>query len=210
MFGSGCYFANLNTNWLTPVYDSNASVAVDPNLKLEAKWELVKGPISLPLRAVYLQSSEVTDATFESTGVTNLGELQIPSGFVFEQRVGTSFAPGPIAPGELAPTYRVRKRAEATVSAIRPGCSRRELLPIAKGRTLVIDQRLAHASTPIPRTAYVIPRGVRWVSVEEAKQLAVSADPPRKSFIMRVAFVVLVLLPLPVILLSRKKRTSQA
>ena len=26
MFASGCYFENLATNWLTPVYDINASV----------------------------------------------------------------------------------------------------------------------------------------------------------------------------------------
>ena len=131
MFASGCYFKDLSTNWLTPGYDLNASTLVDPKLKREAKWELINGPGSLPLSVDYLETSrlgntpERTNASYLATGLTNAGAVKLPSGFVFEQKFST------------------RKRAVATVTDVRPVCSRSDLLPATSGKTVVDDRRLA-------------------------------------------------------------------
>ena len=211
MFASSCYFENPATNWLTPAYDLNASAAVNRDLKREAKWELINGPGSLPLKVVYLDHNRdgadrdqaATNATYTATGVTNAGELKIPSGFVFEQRVGdrffTRFAPGPIMPGESAPTYRIRKRAVATVTDVRPYCSRSEFVPAAKGITQVTDERLARVPNFNPRMYYRFPDGVRWVSVEEAKKLVATQTPP-KNPPPKPIVVVILLVPAAVVL----------
>jgi hypothetical protein len=185
MLASGCYFANLATNWLTPVYDLNASVAVHPNLKREAKWDLINGAGSLPRSVVYLEMFGRTNATYLATGVTNTGSVLVPSGFVFEQRVGARFAPGPFGAGESAATYRFRKRAVATVTAVRPACSRSDLLPAAKGLTMVIDRRLTNAvaSPKDSLPMYVVRTGAQWAPVEQAKKMYVSrpAAPKRSA-----------------------------
>jgi hypothetical protein len=181
MLASGCYFSNLATNWLTPVYDVNASLPVDPNMKREAKWELVNGSGSLPMKVIYLERG-FTNATYAATGVTNVGDIKIPSGFVFEFRgnpFSAIFAPGPIAPGESAPAYRVRKRAVATVTAVKPVCSRSDLSPKAEGMTMVIDQRptnyLADAQN-LP--TYIVKEGVQWLPLEQAQKSYVARRIP--------------------------------
>ena len=200
MFASGCYFENLTTNWLTPVYDIGASVIADPTLKREAKWELINGPGSLPLNITYLRGPfHDTNATYVATGVTNAGNLKIPSGFMFELRgVGTQqFAPGPIPPGESARPYFVRKRATATVTAVRPVCTRAELMPQAQGKTTVFDQRLAQPTNPI-LVIYNFQNGVKWVSIAEAQKLAIPQSPQRQHnpTVARAVFFVLLILPL--------------
>ena len=211
MFASGCYFENLATNWLTPVYDLNASASVDTNLRRDAKWELINAPGALPLKVVYLDHNRngadrdevITNATYAVTGVTNAGELKIPSGFLFEQRVGdrffTRFAPGTIMPGESAPTYRIRKRAVATVTAVRPYCSRAEFVPTAKGNTQMLDERLARVPNSNPRMYYRFPDGVRWLSVEEARKWAAAQTPP-KNPPPKPIVVVILLVPAAVVL----------
>jgi hypothetical protein len=147
MFASGCYFEKLSTNWITPVYDLNASGLVHPELKREAKWELINGPSSLPSSVIYLGTADMSiDATYLATGITNVDQVKIPNGFVFELRVAYGFAPGPIPPGESAPSYHIRKRALATAIGVRSGCSRSDLLPEADGMTTIIDRRLP----PVP------------------------------------------------------------
>jgi hypothetical protein len=164
MFASGCFLANLSTNSVPDVYYGSAS--------FPTKLELISGPGSLPWSIVYLGYPGLpTDATYTATGVTNAGAVQIPSGFVFENRMSRSYAPGLIAPGESAPTYRVRKRAIATVTAVRPGCSRSDLRPQANGKTFVIDLRLPESQRPIALPTYVIEDGVEWLPLEKAKEL---------------------------------------
>jgi len=211
MFASGCYFANLSTNWLTPVYDVNASLQADPDLKREAKWELVNEPGSLPLNVVYLEGG-LTNATYTATGVTNAGTIKIPSGFVFEFRgnpFSANFAPGPIELGESAPAYRVRKRAVATVTAVKPVCSRSDLLPTAEGMTMVIDQRptnyLADAQN-LP--TYIVKTGVQWLPIAKAQQSYVAQRIPPKPT-SRGIVVAMLFLPTAAVLLflwlNRKK-----
>jgi hypothetical protein len=204
MFASGCYFEHPATNWLTPVFDSNASVAVDPTLKREAKWELISGPGSLPLSVVYLEGARLTNATYAATGVTNAGEIPMASGFVFEERVGYGFGPGTILSGDSVPTYRIRKHAVATVTAVRPMCSRRELLPTAKGMTMVSDQRLAHATTPIECTTYIVRNGVRWVSVAEAKRLSLLSRRGRQKHSLVVVWAMALIAAAPMLFLIRR------
>jgi hypothetical protein len=173
MFASSCYFSNLSTNWLTPVYDLNASAAVDPQLKCEAKWHLLGGPGSLPLSVAYLRSPRFTNATYVATGVTNADGMPIPIGFVFEQRVGARFAPGTVVSGDPTAVYRIRKFAVATVTAVRSACSRTDLLPRAGGRTVVVDQRLPRPA-PGHLATYSVRTGAQWVSVEVASNLYAS------------------------------------
>jgi hypothetical protein len=207
MFASGCYFENLATNRITPAYDSNASAVVDPDLKREAKWELVNGSGSLPLNVTYLRDDDDgggIDATYVATGMTNAGAIKIPNGFVFELRIGNrfskDFAPGPIALGESAPAYRIRKRAVATVTAVRPVCTRSELMPVAQGATMVIDQRLANATNTTNVAYYKFVNGVQWVPVEEAKKLAIPR-PSQQNNAKKVTAVFYVLLLLPSVFL---------
>lgn len=198
MFASGCYFENLTNDWITPVYDLNASMPVNPNLKRQAKWGLLNGPGSLPLNVAYMDGfTHTTNATYVATSITNVGSIQIPGGFIFEERVGSRFAPASIFPGEQDSTYFIRKRAVASVTAVRPACSRNELLPTAKGKTMVIDQRLAHATNAVGQLFYIFQNGVEWVPVDQAKKLTI--QPPTGSghnlSIARVVFFALLLSP---------------
>ena len=213
VFASGYHLKNLSTNWLTPVYDVNASASVNRSLKRWAKWDLVNGPGSLPTNVTYFQGGvdSPIDATYVATGVTNAGNLRITGGFVFEQRVGAQFAPGPINPGDTTPSYRIRKRATATVTAVRPYCSLKKFVPTTTGMTRVTDERLAGVPNSYQRMNYVLPDGVRWISVEEAKRLVaagfVPTKPPSKAIV-----VVVLLLPAAVVsflwLLNRRKRQT--
>jgi hypothetical protein len=171
MYASGCYFGGLATNWVTPVYDLNASVVVHPELKREAKWDLCGGVGSLPLNITYFRQAGLPHATYTASGMTNAGEVLIPSGFVFEQRVGGNFAPGMGNTAETKASYRIRKLAIVHVTAVRPVCSRSDLAPEATDRTMVMDQRQASMTNKYP-TQYDVQNGVEWVSVEKAKQLS--------------------------------------
>jgi hypothetical protein len=160
MFASGCYFEELSTNWITPVYDLNASAAVSPDLKREAKWELINGQGSLPLSVVYFESGRLqsgprrTNATYTATGVTNVGGIKVPSGFVFELRTSSRFASGPVISGTTNAAYRIRKQVAATVTSVREGCSRKDLSPAASGMTIVIDHRLPPVAVPTGTTTF--------------------------------------------------------
>ena len=176
MFASGCYFAGLTNDLITPVYDVNASVDVNPNKKLKAKWELTDGPGSLPLNVTYFRDSEGApiDATYKATGVTNAGTIKIPSGFVFEERISfwEGYLRAPLQPGQKYSEYSILKRVVATVTAVRPYCTRKDLTPVATGKTIVIDQRLevpgSEASLKnLPY--YVVQDGVRWLPLSDAK-----------------------------------------
>jgi hypothetical protein len=126
MFASGCYFEKLTNNWITPVFNMNASVEVNPGLRQAAKWELINGPGSLPSNVDYLTGG-IVDARYTTAGLTNAGNVQIPNGFVFEWG---------------------RERAVATVRAVRPVCTRSDLLPSATGHTTVEDRRLPEVAMP--------------------------------------------------------------
>jgi hypothetical protein len=196
MFASGCYFNELTTSRITPVYDLNAHPTIEPDLKREAKWQLIDGPGSLPKIVTYFENEagQDTNAIYIATGVTNVGSLQIPSGFEFEWRIGAGFAPGPATPGSSRPAYGIRSRAIAKVTAVRPTCSRKDLSPSAVGKTVVIDERQASPSMTNPAANYyVVQNGVKWLPTAEAKVAVVSHNPERKKF----GWLILLILLLP-------------
>jgi hypothetical protein len=201
MFASGCYFQNRSNKWLTPVYDSNASANVRPDLKREAEWDLIDGPESLPKRVVYYNHNfgRNIDAIYTATGLTNAGTTKIPNGFVFEYRMNRNFLPGPIEPGQTFPSYGIYKRAVATVTAVRPYCSRKDLTPTAKGKTMVIDQRAwQDPASQVPVTVlkyYVVQDGVKWLPFAKAKEAYYVGGhpPPVKPVSRRIIFAMLLL-----------------
>src|SRR5207249_2817509 len=166
MFASQCYFKQQTTNWLTPVYDSNASIHGDPNFTVQAEWELMNG--ALPLKVVYYNpggyydlvglnqvkftpyhppfNGGFTNAMYLMTGITNFNGIPFPTGFLFEEYK----AGGPGRYGLWA-----CQRVEVTVSAVRSACSRKNLLPSPAGRIVVNDYRLNHARRPVQELMYM-------------------------------------------------------
>jgi hypothetical protein len=219
MYASGCYFDHRSNSWLTPAYDLNASVNVEPNLKRKAIWELIDGPGSLPKNVLYYQvyddymtNVSSIDATYTATGVTNAGTIKIPSGFVFENRIRTGYLPGPDPPGRTRPAYGIWKRAVGTVTAVRPYCSRKDLTPTAKGKTMVVDRRVFQEQgsklAPNSLTYYVSEANVPWLPFAQAKKAYVVPQAPPKP-ISRGIIVAILLLPTALFaslwLLTRKR-----
>jgi hypothetical protein len=180
MFASQCYFKTQNvTNRLMPVYDVDPVLVDRVDLRMEAEWELMNGKIPLPLRVVYYNpgwfytmntNKEVksmdfpvpyrggfTDAIYAVTTMTNFDGVTFPAGFTFGE-----FMPGS---GPSRYNLRVRKTAEAVVTAFRPTCSRKDLLPEIHGTTGVQDLRLAHATPPVASVVYELQKGDRWSPV---------------------------------------------
>jgi hypothetical protein len=160
MFASQCYWTNLHSDQVTPVFDWHASVGASPDLKVTAEWELLDGPGSLPREVRYLGRWDETNALYMVTGTNSAGGVLIPSGFVFEERFAT--------PGGM----KLRKRVDATVASVRTGCSRKSLLPVrGDAAVVIVDWRLKEPSSGNHIPAYRDPDVAKWPSVEEAKKL---------------------------------------
>jgi hypothetical protein len=158
MMASQGYLSGLKTSLLTPVYDVSASAPGDPNLKLNASWELLGGPGSFPAQVTYFQGNRVTDAVYQVTGVTNVNGTLFPSGFLFERYlIGT-------------PKGRVIKRASALVTAVRPACSLSSLLPTVTRDTVVADRRVAPADDKRKIVSYRVNEGRGWQPATEVKK----------------------------------------
>ena len=158
MFASQEYFNILTTNRLKPVY--TVVIPGDNDGTRRATWELAAGPGSLPTNVTYLDDFGFTNAVYSATGITTLGRFCVPTGFVLEEHV---------RPGINGNT--VRKRAVATVTALRPACSRSSLLPALDKPTLVTDRRLVHAQPAVKLFAYQLPTRGKWPSVAAALRL---------------------------------------
>jgi hypothetical protein len=215
MFASGCYWSGTRTNWLTPVYDWHASVGTNPDLKVEAEWELLNGPGSLPREVRYLGRWYETNGLYRVTGTNSAGGTLLPSGFTFEERhafVGKGMV--------------LRKRVDARVTSVQAVCPLASLLPIPVSRTIVMDQRLTGGSAHAGKYSdYMIAVAGRWPSLEEARQLAeahqarlatrgASVSPhavhlvkPRRIPIVVALVCCLSLVPLGVYLLWRRSQT---
>jgi hypothetical protein len=159
MFASQNYWGGLKTGRLRPIYDWQASVPMDPNMKVPAKWELLSGPGSLPNKVMYLGRWEETNGFYAVTRTNSVGGTLIPGGFVFEEQKAVALE------GMV-----LRKRVEVEVTAVQPACSRASLIPVPVGRTIVIDRRLA---LPGPQQqlkikGYDNPVRGRWPTLEEA------------------------------------------
>jgi ankyrin repeat protein len=160
MFASPCYWPSLNSDQLIPVYDWRASAGAATTgfanrQKKSADWELLNGPGSLPREVRYLDSLNHTNAIYTITGTNSTGGMLFPAGFVFKQFNGD----------------RLEKRVEVGVTAIRPVCSRANLIPLPSKGITVIDARI-DSGVPNRPSSYQNPLFGQWLSAEEAKKLA--------------------------------------
>ncbi len=166
MFASRCYWGSLHDDQLTPIYDWHASIGANPNLKVTAEWNLLNGPGSLPREVVYLGEWGETNGLYRITGTTNVGEMLISTGFIFEERFV-----GPLAPNSFVHEMTLRKRVEAEVTSVSAVCSRKDLVPArASKRTVIVDWRLPALDNHIP--SYIISDTQKWPSIEEATKIA--------------------------------------
>jgi hypothetical protein len=166
MFASGCYWTNLHSEQLRPVYDWHASVGVEPDLKVPAAWELLNGPGSLPREVKYLGGWGQTNGLYRVTGTESGGGMLVPNGFIFEE-----FQVGPINEKTFTREMIVRKRVEAEVTSFQPICSRQNLVPVrGAGDTDTVDLRLKEpGSSHIP--TYRLAHDDGWPSVEQARHI---------------------------------------
>ena len=226
MFASQCYFNSQNpTNRLMPVYDADSALMDVADVRLEADWELMKGRISLPLKVVYYNDGGFYhmsinrtakfqnygppykwgfyDAIYAVTAMTNFNGTAFPAGFTFKE-----FSPGS---GPTRYQLQTRKTAEAVVTAFRPVCSRKNLLPTIENVTQVQDLRLAHAMPKVASFAYVLPKGDNWLQLPEARQrMQVVSRQNNNAPVSKGVLITLLLLPSVVMVCFILKRKSIA
>ncbi len=156
MFASQCYWPSLNSDQLVPVYDWHASVAAGgQDRRASADWELLNGPGSLPREVRFLDVLNHTNAIYTVTGTNSAGGILLPAGFVFKQFQGD----------------RLIKHVEVEVTAIRPVCSRANLIPLPSKGTMVVDERF-DSGVPNRPPSYQNPVFGQWLTVEESKKPA--------------------------------------
>ncbi len=159
----GDYFRSLTSNYLTPVYDWQASpLAKDGGWRtVRAEWELLDGPGSLPFRVVYETPGGAAAAVYQVTGATNLGGLIFPTGFT-SSRLRAGALPA--------------MSGEAVVTSLRLICSRTNLLPTIAEKVSTHDLRLASPSDD--QGAFYL--SDHWLSEGEARQATGTLNPPRE------------------------------
>ena len=226
MFASQCYFKAQNpTNRLMPVYDVDYALVDVADLRLEADWELMSGRISLPLKVVYYNDGGFyhmstnrtvkfqnygppykwgfTDAIYAVTAMTNFGGTAFPAGFTFKE-----FSPGG---GQSRYDLITRKTAEAVVTAFRPVCSRKDLLPEIENVTQVQDLRLAHAVPKVASFTYVLTKSANWLQLPEAKQrMQVISRQANNTPVSNGVLITLLILPSVVMVCFMLKSKSTA
>jgi hypothetical protein len=155
-FASACYFPQLKTNELTPVYDPTAAAIYSPNIKRPAKWMLLNGDGSLPGDVSYFRQDGALEARYQALERTNLFGTMVPMKILFERFEG----PYPNGPLKEA---RLRRSALITVNSVRPTCSISNFLPQVPGLAVITDFR-----APGPAMVY---KADHWVEWREAKKL---------------------------------------
>ena len=164
MFASRCYWGSQHSEWLPPVYDWHASIGANPNLRKRAEWVLLEGTNSLPREVRYLGEWDETNGLYRVIGTKVVAGMQIPTGFVFEERYA-------VRKGMV-----LRKRVEAEVSSVRGVCSRASLLPVlSTDKSMAIDWRLRRHATERVIPSYAIARSEKWPSIDEARALLAAA-----------------------------------
>ena len=167
MFASQCFWPNVKTDRLSPIYDWRASVAAEgQNVRIQAGWNLLSGSGSLPSAVWYLGSWGETNALYRATGTNSVGGILVPMGFTFEQlRIGG------IKEGTVVHAMEMVKRVDVTVTAARPECSRLDLIPAAERRALIVDRRIK-SDIPGHLPSYQNPLSGRWPTFDESRDLA--------------------------------------
>jgi len=102
---------------------------------------------------------------------TLTGDVVVHSGFFFEER-----QIGQVDPKTLTHTMALRKRVDVTVTDVRAGCSRTNLLPLPGTGSMVMDLRVPGVDPPGSRItrppSYINPTPGQWPTLEEAAKLA--------------------------------------
>jgi hypothetical protein len=167
MFASQCYWPDLKTDQLRPVYDWQASVgAHGQNLKVRAEWELLNGPGSLPRAVRYFGEWDATNGLYKITGTNLVGGTLIPTGFIFER-----LQVGPLNENSFVHEMVVVKRVDVEVTAVRPSCSIGSLIPSPDGPAVVVDRRF-DSGIPNRPPSYQNPVNGQWPTVDKSKELA--------------------------------------
>jgi len=167
MFASQCYWPDLNTDQLRPVYDWQASVgAHGQDIRVSAGWNLLNGSGSLPQEVWYLGEWGETNGLYTITGTNSVGGTLIPTGFTFER-----LQVGPLKENSFIHEMVVVKRVDVEVTAIRPDCSRASLIPSPDGRAVVVDRRF-DSGVPNRPPSYQNPVNGQWPTVDTSKELA--------------------------------------
>jgi hypothetical protein len=223
MFASGCFFRDLKTNRMTPVFDYRASASIHPEWTLPIEYELADDLIHLPARLVFRNEGEqyapvgsryelrkfpepyhrgFTNAIYSVTGLTNVDSYVLPLGFVLEEFTGGE--------GRHADDLQVRKRIKASVSGIQPVCSRTNLLPTITRKTVVTDRRIGNPGAQKP-TAYVLP-GKQWLQSAEARKLYAMQQRRKRFSIfplwLTITFVAAAVLPALLLIKKLKRRKT--
>ena len=112
-------------------------------------------PVSWPFQNGF------TNAVFAASGITNLGKMQIPTGFQFLEY-------GPSVGLDNRPTLAVKRRMVVFVTRVSSSTITNSLLPPLTGRAVVQDRRLPN---PKGGVSYLITDG-RWKTAQEAAPYA--------------------------------------
>jgi hypothetical protein len=215
MFASQCYWTNLKTNRLTPIYDWEASIA-HPGKRspdVRAEWDLLGGPGSLPKEVRYFPVEGLPHVVYRATGSNLVNGILIPTGFYLEQHSIRPFNGIDLT----------EKWVDVVVTAVRPVCSRASLIPSPGGKTLVIDRRVDGGAPTNRPPAYPNPVRGEWATVEQAKTLvnarraaaSMYSPPigqPLKTYHRRPVTIVLLCAAMlgPVIIYFASKRSGRA
>lgn len=167
MFASQCYWPELKTDQLRPVYDWQASVgAHGQDRRVRAEWDLLSGPGTLPREVRYFGEWGETNGLYRITGTNSVNGMLIPTGFVFER---LDF--GPLIANSFVHEMVVVKRVDVQVTAIRPGCSIASLIPSPDGPAVVVDRRF-DSGIPNRPPSYRNPVNGQWPTMDKSKELA--------------------------------------
>ena len=183
MFASECFLAGVTDDMLPPVFDPVLTVLFDKDLRYKAIYDLVQAPLKLPREIIFLNDGNVrtwdpqarktvlhkyshpydkgfTNAVFTISGLTNVGEALLPTGFSFLE-----FAPGanPDAPDiKRSILARVTKAEWNTLPVS-------SLPPLTK-RAVVQDRRLIQEKAPGAPVTYGI-QDKQWKTAEDVREI---------------------------------------
>jgi beta-lactamase regulating signal transducer with metallopeptidase domain len=151
MFASGFYLRTaVSGGQLTPMFDWRATPYMNNHASKKAAWKLINTPGSLPSKVTFFEDDGTTEAVYEATGFTNVGELTLPNGFHFTEPV-TGY-----------------KEVSAVVTAVRPICSRADLRPVLKQKMDIMDMRWYDENNGSQWPGY---DADHWPTVKEAKRI---------------------------------------
>lgn len=184
MLASSCYFARETNDSWPALFLQVGSPEVE-QIRMRTVWGLLPGSAQLPALIHFLNDGThyfyqgggaikserykppfdrgFTNATYSVTGVTNVGDLVLPTGFCYQEWWADD---RPDGKGLV-----LRRRVSATITTVAARCSRGDLRPVLPPDAGVSDHRLPMPPSKVRNIAcYRAPRPARWLTVAEAKK----------------------------------------